>query len=374
MSVRGEGAVVSGLGWLVIPGPLPVRLVFCRPPTPSRPPISGPSSTQTLEYERTSAPAPTLTRSVANPGYGPAGGGPGPTCESGGNAIGLLLDLQGGHHAPAHMVRSITGLGSWVPASPSSSPRWPPVSGSFVLRSPGTQVDLRQALAALSARPTGHPGRPGAGSRLPASRRLQPTGPRGTSGSVSPVDQSFLPLLLRGGRHLRGVCHRALGAVRAAHGRTLWSARAGTEPSGWSPPSLTRRSPGSAPPRSSTVRAGAYFMPAHRRPRRKRWSATCHAGEPGGWSSGGRVLGWSTYRRPTVAPRAGPAHPPHPPPSRGGRSHGSNPTDYWVSPTSGTDPEESRRRRTSPSGPDPSDRSCYQEQMAITLTSLSGVR
>ena len=84
---------------------------------------------------------------------------------------------------------------------------------------------------------------------------------------------------------------------------------------------------------------------------------------------GGRVLGWSTIavhgRPPALHTRITLTF--------RGDEHGSNPTDYWVSPTTGLILREQEAvdlsQRTGPLGA-----VHYREQMAITLTSLSGVR
>jgi hypothetical protein len=114
--------------------------------------------------------------------------------------------------------------------------------------------------------------------------------------------------------------------------------------------------------------AGAYFVPP-RPALGQRWSATCHAGSQA-VAFGGRVLGWSTV---AVRGRHEPALHTRLTLSFRGEESGSNPTDYWVSPTTGLILKEQETvdlsQRAGPLGS-----VVYREQMAIVLTSLSAVR
>ena len=234
----------------------------------------------------------------------------------------------------------------------------------FVLRSPGTQVDLRQALR-LYRHDQQDPAT-GAGSRLPAPgvysyrtsgyERLSLAGISRSFPSSSEVVVTdaacatvrWVPFE----QHMEGLveCSGRNGAVG------MVSALSDEEIAGVRTTEVIH------------CPAGAYFMPAHPAPA-QRWSATCHAGSQA-VAFGGRVLGWSTI---AVHGRHEPALHTRLTLTFRGEEHGSNPTDYWVSPTTGLILREQEAvdlsQRTGPLG---SVR--YQEQMAITLTSLSGVR
>ncbi len=234
----------------------------------------------------------------------------------------------------------------------------------FVLRSPGTQVDLRQALRLYRHDQRVPPSADG--SLLPAAgvynyrtsgfERLSVAGISRSFPSSSEVvvtDAScatvrWVPFE----QHMEGLveCSGRNGAVR------MVSALSDEEIAGV---------------RTTEVidcPAGAYFLPS-RPVRGERWSATCHTGGQA-VAFTGRILGWSTI---AVRGRQEPAlHTQLTFTFRGGES-GSNPTDYWVSPATGLILREQEAvdlsQRTGPLG---SVR--YHEQMAITLTSLSAVR
>jgi hypothetical protein len=234
----------------------------------------------------------------------------------------------------------------------------------FVLRSPGTQVDLRQALRLYRHDQQDPP--IGTASRLPAPGVYNYR----TSGyerlSLAGISRSFpssSEVVVTDGacatvrwvpfeQHMEGLveCSGRNGAVG------MVSALSDEEIAGVRTAEVIH------------CPAGAYFMPARPAPG-QRWSATCHAGSQA-VAFGGRVLGWSTI---AVHGRREPALHTRLTLTFRGEERGSNPTDYWVSPTTGLILREQEAvdlsQRTGPLG---SVR--YQEQMAITLTSLSGVR
>jgi hypothetical protein len=231
----------------------------------------------------------------------------------------------------------------------------------FVLRSPGTQVDLRQALRLY--RHDQQDSSAADGSLLPAPGVYNYR----TSGyerlSVAGISRSFpsssevivtdtacatvrwVPFE----QHMEGIveCSEANGAVG------MVSALSDEEIAGVRTTEVIR------------CPADAYFVPA-KAVTGQRWSATCHTGtQTVGF--GGRVLGWSTI---AVYGRHEPAlHTRLTLTFHGGES-GSNPTDYWVSPTTGLILKESEAvdlsQKTGPLGS-----VSYREQMAITLTSLA---
>jgi hypothetical protein len=230
----------------------------------------------------------------------------------------------------------------------------------FVLRSPGTQVDLRQALR-LYRHDQQDPSSAD-GSLLPAPGVYNYR----TSGferlSVAGISRSFpassevvvtdtacatvrwVPFE----QHMEGIveCSEANGAVG------MVSAISDEEIAGVTTTEVIR------------CPEDAYFVPP-KPVAGQRWSATCHTG---GHAVGfvGRELGWSTIavhgrREPALHTRLTLTF-------HGGES-GSNPTDYWVSPTTGVILKEAEAvdlaQKTGPLGS-----VSYQEQMAITLTSL----
>ena len=234
----------------------------------------------------------------------------------------------------------------------------------FLLRSPGTQVDLRQALRLYRH-----------DQRVPAAARgglLPPPGVYAyrTSGyerlSVAAISRSFPSssemIVTAAGcttvrwvpfeQHMEGLveCPGRNGSVGMA------SALSDEEIAGVHSTEAIR-CPGTA-----------YFVPP--RPTvGEHWRATCHAG---GRAVGftGRVLGWSSV---AVDGRRSPALHTRLTLDFAGAESGTNPTDYWVSPADGLilrEQEEVDMAQTT--GPLGSVR--YEEEMTVALASRAAVR
>jgi hypothetical protein len=234
----------------------------------------------------------------------------------------------------------------------------------FVLRSPGTQVDLRQALrlyrndqrdpAPMRARLLPPPGVydyrssgyerlsvGGIGRSFPASSEMIVTAASCTTVRWVPFEQ-----------HVEGLveCPGRNGAVGMA------SALSDEEIAG------VRSTEAIRCPR------GAYFVPP-RPTAGERWTATCHAdGHDVAFS--GRVIGWSSI---TVGGRTRPALHTRLTLAFTGSEVGTNPTDYWLSPSDGLILHEQEEvdvsQRTGPLG---SVR--YREEMTAAITSLAAAQ
>ncbi len=234
----------------------------------------------------------------------------------------------------------------------------------FVLRSPGTQVDLRQALRlyrhdqqdSSSADRSSLPAPGVYNYRTSGYERLSVAGISRSFPSSSEVVVTdtgcatvrWVPFE----QHMEGLveCSEGNGAVG------MVSALSDEEIAGVRTTEVIH------------CPTDAYFLPADPVAGR-RWSATCHTGsQPVGFE--GRVLGWSSIAVHGRHERA--LHTRLTLTFRGGE-RGSNPTDYWVSPTTGLILKESEAvdlsQKTGPLGS-----VSYQEQMAITLTSLAAAR
>ena len=235
----------------------------------------------------------------------------------------------------------------------------------FVFRSPGTQIDLRQALRLYrhdQRAPTSTAGALAAGAR---GLRLPDVGLRAAQRGV---DQPFVPVVLGDGRHRRLLHHRAMGAVRAAH-----------RGAGGVPGPERRRGDGLGPVRRGDRRGAldrghplSGGAPTSSRPDPTpglRWTAVCHTGG-NEVAFAGHVLGWSSV---TVAghPRAA-LH------TRltltfNGSEVGTNPTDYWVSPSDGLILQEREEVNLS-QGSGPLGSVEYREKMTVALSSMVAAR
>ncbi len=234
----------------------------------------------------------------------------------------------------------------------------------FVLRSPGTQVDLRQALRLYRH-----------DQRVPATVRTGLLPPPGvyayrTSGyerlSVGAISRSFPSssemIVTAAGcttvrwvpfeQHMEGLveCPGRNGAVGMA------SALSDEEIAGVHSTESIR------------CPVTAYFVPP--RPTiGDHWSSTCHAdGRAVGFS--GRVLGWSSV---TVDGRSRSALHTRLTLNFAGSESGTNPTDYWVSPADGLilrEQEEVDVAQTT--GPLGAVR--YEEEMTVAIASLAANR
>ncbi len=234
----------------------------------------------------------------------------------------------------------------------------------FVVRSPGTQVDLRQALRLYR-----HDQRDPTSAR---SRLLPPPGVYDyrTSGfeglSVGGISRAFPPsseMVVTAAscttvrwvpfeQHVEGLveCADPNGAVGMA------SALSQEEIAGVRT-TETIRCPGNA-----------YFVPPSPTAG-ERWRATCHIGHHGVAFSG-RVLGWSSV---AVGGHAQPALHLRLTLAFSGSEAGTNPTDYWVSPSNGLILREQEAVDLSQrNGPLGSVR--YREEMTVAIASLDAAR
>jgi hypothetical protein len=234
----------------------------------------------------------------------------------------------------------------------------------LVLRSPGTQVDLRQALRLYRHDQQDPPAVDGSMLPAPGVYNYRTSGyERLSVGGISRSFPSSSEMVVTDTacatvrwvpfqQHMEGLveCSGRNGAVG------MVSALSDEEIAGVRTTEVIH------------CPAGAYFVPP-RPALGQRWSATCHAGSQA-VAFGGRVLGWSTV---AVRGRHEPALHTRLTLSFRGEESGSNPTDYWVSPTTGLILKEQETvdlsQRAGPLGS-----VVYREQMAIVLTSLSAVR
>lgn len=234
----------------------------------------------------------------------------------------------------------------------------------FVLRSPSTQVDLRQALRLYR-----HDQRSRVGGR---SARIPPPGVYRyrTSGSeqlsIGSIDRTFpatTDMIVTDGKcatmkwepleqHVEGLveCPLEDGAL------SITSAPSYEQIAGTQTTSVIH------------CPAGAYLVPPHPYTG-ERWRTTCHS-TGGSIVFSGQVVGWSSV---VVGGRQVPALHTRLTLSFSGSQSGTNPNDYWVSLQDGL---VLRQRETvdvsqkaGPMGP-----VRYAEQMAITLTSLAPIR
>jgi hypothetical protein len=234
----------------------------------------------------------------------------------------------------------------------------------FVLRTSGTQVDLRQALRLYRQGQHGEV----AGTTMP----LPPPGVYRyrTSGgeqlSIAGISRTFPPatdMIVTDGRcatmkwepleqHIEGLveCPTGDGAISITSAPS-YEQIAGTQT-------------------TSDIRcpAGTYLVPPDP-VAGDRWRTTCHS--PGqNVVFSGAVIGRSSV---TVGGRSVPALHTRLTLTFSGSQTGTNPNDYWVSLPDGLILKQSETVRVSdPAGPLGSVR--YAEQMAITLTSLSPAR
>ena len=233
----------------------------------------------------------------------------------------------------------------------------------FVLRSPGTQVDLRQALKLYrqgqrgDLQPTDglpEPGvyvyrtsggeqlnLPGLSRAFPSASDLVVTDDGCASMNWVPIDEHQEEIV---------TCRRPDGALVMARTSSVESMAGVSTTQVIECPSTT------------------YFVPPHP-VAGQRWYAVCHG--PGQVDRlSGQVVGTTTLvlggqRVPALHTRLNF--------SISGQESGTNPTDYWVSPTTGLILRQRESVSVSqPSGPLGSVH--YAEEMAITMTSLVPVR
>jgi hypothetical protein len=229
----------------------------------------------------------------------------------------------------------------------------------FMIRSTGTQIDLRQALKLYRHDERGgaageglpEPGvyvyqtsggeqlsLPGMSRRFPSASNLIVTDPRCASMEWAPIDE-----------HMEGivVCRQPDGALVMARTTSLETI-AGIRT-------------------SETVRcpSAAYFVPPAARAG-DRWHAVCHG--PGQTDRlAGQVVGMTTL---VVNGRTVPALHTRLDISISGQESGSNPADYWVSPDTGLILRQKESVSVSQAA-GPLGAVHYREEMAITMTSLS---
>lgn len=232
----------------------------------------------------------------------------------------------------------------------------------FVLRSSGTQIDLRQALrlyrederAAADTTGLPEPGvyryrtsgdeqlsLAGIGRSFPSSSELVVT-----DGGCSSMD--WVPLV----QHTEGIvlCREPDG------GLTMTEATSVETIAGVHASSVMK------------CPATAYYIPPDPRPG-ERWSAVCHA--PGQTDRlTGQVVGAGVV---TVDGRSMPALHTRVDTAVSGDESGTDPTDYWVSPTTGLIYREQEEVSVSQSA-GPLGAVHYQERMAIAMSSLAPAR
>jgi hypothetical protein len=234
----------------------------------------------------------------------------------------------------------------------------------FVFRSPGTQIDLRQALRLYRHDQRAPTSTPGALVPAPGVYAYRTSGyERLSVASISRSFPSSSEMIVTAAscttvrwvpfeQHIEGLveCPGRNGAVGMA------SALSDEEIAGVHSTEAIR------------CPAGAYFVPPGPTPG-LRWTAVCHTGG-NEVAFAGHVLGWSSV---TVAghPRAA-LH------TRltltfNGSEVGTNPTDYWVSPSDGLILQEREEVNLS-QGSGPLGSVEYREKMTVALSSMVAAR